>query len=82
MNPPEFFSRLHTQIRRYDLLSHPFFKAWSQGELTRLDLQTYAKQYYAHVESFPRCLIQLARRLPISEIRSAIVANLGDEVGS
>lgn len=81
MTALEFFNCLHAYIRRYNLLDHPFYKAWSAGELTRRDLQIYAKQYYRQVESFPRYLIQLARRLPIGDLRSAIIANLGDEIG-
>jgi len=82
MQIQEFFDRLEKSIARYDLLRHPFYQAWSRGELTREDLQEYAKQYYHHVESFPRCLAQFARRLEHSELREEVLANLSDEVGS
>ena len=34
----EFFAALDARIARYDLLQHPFYQAWSKGELTREDL--------------------------------------------
>ncbi len=77
----EFFGRLDDCIARYDLLRHPFYQAWSQGVLTREDLQDYAWDYYHHVESFPRALANFARRLPKSELRQAVLDNLYDELG-
>jgi len=34
--------QLESSIAKYDLLCHPFYKAWSAGELTREDLRAYA----------------------------------------
>jgi pyrroloquinoline-quinone synthase len=76
-----FLDTLNECIFPHDLLNHPFYQAWSRGELTSLDLQQYAKDYYHQVESFPRCLTQLARRLENSELRQAILANLTEELG-
>lgn len=78
----EFSCRLEGCIAKYDLLCHPFYQAWSRGVLTREDLQDYAIDYYHHVESFPRALADFARRLPQSELRQAVLNNLGDELGS
>ena len=81
MEVQEFFARLEQSIARYDLLRHPFYEAWSRGDLTLKDLQQYALDYYHHVESFPRCLAQFARRLEKSELREAVLRNLSDEMG-
>ena len=81
MSTEEFFRELDTRIAKYDLLCHPFYKAWSAGELSREDLQAYAKDYYHHVEAFPEYLAELAVRLDESELRRAILANLADEKG-
>ena len=81
MEVQEFFARLEQSIARYDLLRHPFYEAWSRGDLTLKDLQQYALDYYHHVESFPRCLAQFARRLEKSELREAVLKNLRDEMG-
>jgi pyrroloquinoline-quinone synthase len=81
MEVQEFFDQLEQSIAHYDLLRHPFYQAWSRGELTGEDLQEYAKDYYHHVESFPRCLAQFSRRLEQSELRQVVLANLHDELG-
>jgi len=82
MNTTHFFERLEASIARYDLLCHPFYKAWSAGELTRDDMREYARQYYHHVEAFPCYLAELALRLDECELRRAILANMCDEKGA
>jgi pyrroloquinoline-quinone synthase len=77
----EFFNRLEKYILLYDLLRHPFYQAWSRGALTREDLQTYARNYFHHVEAFPRCLAEFARRLHRSQLQQAVLVNLSDELG-
>lgn len=62
--------------------SPSFLSAWSRGELTREDLQDYARDYYCHVEAFARCLVQFARRLERGELRAAVLANLRDQMGT
>jgi pyrroloquinoline-quinone synthase len=73
-------SRLEECIQQYDLLCHPFYRAWA-GELTRDDLRAYAEDYYPHVEAFPGYLAQLGIRLEEGELRCAILANMNDEKG-
>ena len=81
MEPKAFVSLLEERIHRYDLLSHPFYKAWSAGELTRDDLREYAEDYYPHVDAFPGYLAQLGVRLEEGELRRAVLANMTDEKG-
>ena len=81
METKPFVSLLEERIHRYDLLCHPFYKAWSAGELTRDDLRAYAQDYYSHVEAFPGYLAQLAVRLEEGELRRAVLANMNDEKG-
>jgi len=81
MNTAEFFEQLEARIAKYDLLCHPFYKAWSAGELTRDDLREYAQDYYHHVEAFPSYLAALGMRLDEGELRRAVLANLCDEKG-
>lgn len=81
MTTQEFFEQLDTRISKFDLLCHPFYKAWAAGELTREDLQEYGKDYYHHVAAFPTYLAELAIRLDESELRRAVLANLADEEG-
>jgi pyrroloquinoline-quinone synthase len=81
MTIQEFFRQLDARIAPYDLLCHPFYKAWSAGELSRNDLREYAKDYYHHVNAFPTYLAELSMRLEESELRRAVLANLADEKG-
>jgi pyrroloquinoline-quinone synthase len=82
MNTTQFFEQLETAIARYDLLCHPFYRAWAAGELTRDDLREYARNYYHHVEAFPSYLAELAVRLDEGELRRAVLANMCDENGA
>jgi pyrroloquinoline-quinone synthase len=74
-------SLLEERIHPYDLLCHPFYKAWSAGQLTRDDLRAYAEDYYPHVDAFPGYLAQLGVRLEEGELRRAVLANMTDEKG-
>jgi len=81
MTTAQFFEQIDARIARYDLLCHPFYKAWSAGRLTRDDLREYAQDYYHHVEAFPSYLAALGTRLEEGETRRAVLANMCDEKG-
>lgn len=81
MTTQEFFTALDARIAKYDLLCHPFYKAWSAGELTREDLRNYGQNYFHHVNAFPEYLQAFASRLPQDEVRRAVEANHDDEMG-
>ena len=82
MTTREFFEQLDARIAKYDLLCHPFYKAWSAGQLTRDDLREYALDYYRHVEAFPTYLAEFGIRLEEGELRRAVLANMSDEKGA
>src|SRR5437879_13115492 len=81
MNSTPFSQELQARIAKYDLLSHPFYKAWSAGELSRDDLREDACQYYHHVAAFPTYLAQFPVRLDDGELRKAAMANQAEEEG-
>jgi pyrroloquinoline-quinone synthase len=81
MTTNEFFAQLESRITPYDLLCHPFYKAWAAGELTRDDLRHYAQDYYRHVEAFPSYLAAFGLRLEEGELRHAVLVNMCDEKG-
>jgi pyrroloquinoline-quinone synthase len=81
MTTAEFLEQLDARIGKYDLLCHPFYKAWSAGQLSRDDLREYAQDYYHHVEAFPSYLAALGMRLEEGELRRAVLANMCDEKG-
>lgn len=74
-----FWNELQQRIAKYDLLCHPFYKAWSAGELTREDLREYSADYYHHVSAFPTYLSALHSRLQHGELRREVLRNLCDE---
>ena len=74
-----FLTALEQRIARYDLLCHPYYKAWTAGELTREDLREYAGDYYHHVAAFPTYLSALHSRLDDGEVRRAVLRNLCEE---
>jgi len=82
MNTTQFFEQLETSIANYDLLCHPFYRAWAAGELTRHDLREYARHYYHHLEAFPSYLAEFALRLDEGDLRRAVLANMCDEKGA
>jgi pyrroloquinoline-quinone synthase len=77
----EFAEQIDSRIARYDLLSHPFYQAWSLGQLKRQDLRAYAQDYYHHVKAFPIYLARFAARLEEGPVRAAVLANMTDEMG-
>jgi pyrroloquinoline-quinone synthase len=81
MTSAEFSQQIEARISKYDLLCHPFYKAWSAGELTRDDLREYAQDYYHHVEAFPAYLAAFALRQEEGDLRRAVLANMLDEKG-
>jgi len=82
MTRQEFLQQLDERIAKYDLLTYPFYQAWSKGRLTREDIAEYAQDYYHHVRAFPTYLAELAVRLEDGELRQTVLDNLADEKGS
>jgi len=76
-----FFSALETRLDCHDLLKHPYYQAWSKGELTRDDLREYASEYWHHVSAFPAYLSALHSHLPDGKLRRLVLENLADEEG-
>lgn len=76
-----FFTALEGRIGCYDLLKHPFYQAWSKGELTREDLREYGAEYWHHVSAFPAYLSALHSQLPDGKLRRLVLENLADEEG-
>jgi|SRR6185312_4537620 len=82
MTTQDFLQQLDARIAKYDLLCHPFYKAWSAGQLTRDDLREYASDYFHHVDAFPTYLGEFADRLEEGKLRRAVLANMKDELGN
>ncbi len=61
------------------LLKHPFYLAWTRGELTREALTDYARQYYHHVAAFPTYLLAVHAKCDDQATRKQLLNNLIDE---
>jgi pyrroloquinoline-quinone synthase len=71
--------RIDALIAERHLLKHPFYTKWRAGELTRAELQEYARQYYAFESTFPRLLSALHTRSDRPDVRQSLLDNLWDE---
>lgn len=70
---------IESRIAERNLLLHPFYQAWTRGELPRPALLDYARQYYHHVAAFPTYLSALHSHTENQQVRKHILANLIDE---
>jgi pyrroloquinoline-quinone synthase len=71
--------RLDAIIAERHLLKHPFYQAWTKGELTLDTLRRYAGQYHAQVSAFPRFVSSVHSRCPEIDARKVLTENLADE---
>jgi pyrroloquinoline-quinone synthase len=70
---------LDSLVQEHHLLKHPFYRAWSEGSLTRESLQLYAEQYYQHVRAYPENLRELVGRTN-GNLAQLVQENLDDEL--
>ena len=61
------------------LLKHPFYLAWTRGELSREALADYARQYYHLVATFPTYLSAVHANCDDQSTRKELLNNLIDE---
>lgn len=61
------------------LLKHPFYLAWTRGELSRDALADYARQYYHHIVAFPTYLSAAHAKCEDQATRKQLLSNLIDE---
>ncbi len=66
-------------IATKNLLKHPFYLAWTRGELSKEALTDYAGQYYHHVAAFPTYLSAVHAKCDDQPTRKQILSNLIDE---
>ena len=74
-----FSKQLNKKLDKYHLLSHPFYKSWNDGKLTREIIKDYAEQYYQHVKAFPRYISATHSICEDIEKRKILLENLQDE---
>ena len=71
--------KIDKQIEAKHLLEHPFYLAWTRGELSKKALTDYARQYYHHVAAFPTYLSAVHAQCDDQATRKRLLDNLIDE---
>ena len=74
-----YLDKVDDDIAAKHLLKHPFYLAWTRGELKTEALRDYARQYYHHVAAFPRYLSAVHANCEDQYTRKQLLANLIDE---
>jgi pyrroloquinoline-quinone synthase len=63
------------------MLNHPFYQAWTEGRLPLDSLRDYSRQYFHHVEAFPRAVSAVHSACPDRDGRRMLAENLAEEEG-
>ena len=74
MNTP--LETIDQQVSAKHLLTHPFYLAWTRGELSKTALVDYAQQYYHHVAAFPTYLSAVHAHCDDQPTRKELLKNL------
>jgi pyrroloquinoline-quinone synthase len=72
---------IDAKVEARAMLSHPFYQAWTEGRLPLDTLRAYARQYFHHVEAFPRAVSAVHSACPDRDGRRMLAENLSEEEG-
>jgi len=75
----KYLDNIDDDIAAKHLLKHPFYLAWTRGELSKEALTDYAGQYYHHVVAFPTYLSAVHAKCDDPATRKELLNNLIDE---
>ena len=81
MITPTTSSLIDTKVAERAMLKHPFYQAWTEGRLPLDTLRAYARQYFHHVEAFPRAVSAVHSACPDRDGRRMLAENLAEEEG-
>lgn len=79
MTNNSFSTELVQKLRKFHVLGHPYYQAWNEGTLPKESLQTYARQYFQHVDAFPRYVSAAHSQCVDRKSREILLENLIDE---
>ena len=74
-------SQIDLKVAERAMLSHPFYQAWTEGRLPIDTLRAYSRQYFHHVEAFPRAVSAVHSACPDRDGRRMLAENLAEEEG-
>lgn len=72
---------IDSKVAERAMLNHPFYQAWTEGRLPIETLRAYARQYFHHVEAFPRAVSAVHSACPDRDGRRMLAENLAEEEG-
>jgi pyrroloquinoline-quinone synthase len=75
----QYLDNIDNDIAAKHLLKHPFYLAWTRGELSKEALTDYSQQYYHHVAAFPTYLSAVHANCDDQVTRKQLLNNLIDE---
>jgi len=81
MTGPSVSGAIDLKVSERAMLSHPFYQAWTEGRLSLHDLRAYARQYFHHVEAFPRAVSAVHSNCGDVAGRRMLAENLAEEEG-
>ncbi|MGB9111753.1 MAG: iron-containing redox enzyme family protein [Acidimicrobiales bacterium] len=81
MRPSRIDASVDSVLQGRRLLTHPFYRRWEAGRVSKPELASYAAQYRHFEQYLPHFLAELASALPDGPARTLVQANLGDELG-
>jgi pyrroloquinoline-quinone synthase len=81
MSQPTVSHLIDSKVAERAMLKHPFYQAWTEGRLPLDTLRAYARQYFHHVEAFPRAVSAVHSACPDREGRRMLAENLAEEEG-
>ena len=74
-------SLIDSKVTQRAMLSHPYYQAWTEGRLPLDTLRADARQYFHHVEAFPRAVSAVHSACPDRDGRRMLAENLAEEEG-
>jgi pyrroloquinoline-quinone synthase len=72
---------IDNKVAERAMLKHPFYQAWTEGRLPLDTLRDYARQYFHHVDAFPRAVSAVHSVCPDRDGRRMLAENLAEEEG-
>ena len=72
---------IDAKVSERAMLKHPFYQAWTEGRLPLDTLRAYARQYFHHVEAFPRAVSAVHSHCVERDGRRMLAENLAEEEG-
>ena len=68
----ELIYKIDQEVEKKSLLKHPFYKMWSNGELSIKQLQGYSLEYFQLVKVVPEMVNNIKLKMQGSELKSII----------